>query len=191
MNRLTLIPACAIFALAQAAHAQIVCNNLGGQRYCTDASNVPGYGGSSAPLGGSTTVIRNYDGSHTTINQLEGTTVIRNPDGSRSTINQLDGSTIIRDSNGNRSTITPLGGGTVIRSNNGGGTTTINQLGGGTVLRSNEGTTTYTPLGGVNGGTVLRSNEATVNGLGNAPIRNGGGSGLGRCTQMGTTVACD
>lgn len=165
-----------VFALLSgSAFAQVICSNLSNGTYCDGAN---GYSGATPLSGGSTTIIRNSDGSRSTINSLDGgTTIIRNSDGSRSTINQLDGSTIIRNSDGSRSTVTPLGGGTVIRNSDGSHSTIV-------------------PLGnpGYNGG--------GYNGGGNSGFGNqgAGSAGIGgfnnnngnsRCTRLGMTTSCD
>ena len=150
------------------AGAQYVCNYVGGTRVCSDASS--GYSSSATPLGGGTTIIKNSDGSSSTINRLDGTTIIKNSDGSSTRVNRLDGSTLIRNSDGSRSTITPLGGGTVIRNSNG-SSSTIVPLGGGTVVRNSDGS------------------SSTINNLGNPGLR---GSGPAQpCNQFGMTVTCD
>jgi hypothetical protein len=151
---------------AGSACAQVICSNLSNGTYCDGAG---GYSSATPLGGGSSTIIRNSDGSRSTINNLDGGTIIlRNSDGSRSTINRLDGSTVIRSSDGSHSTITPLGGGTVIRSSDGSSSTIV-------------------PLGnpGYNGGA---GNSGFGNsGLGSG-LNNGGGS---RCVRMGMTTSCD
>lgn len=173
-----------ILPLCGPAFAQLICNDLGATRYCRD----PATGTTTTtPLsGGATTIIRNPDGSRTTVNQLDGTTIIREPGGARTTINQLDGSTVIRNPDGSHSTVTPLGGGTVIR-NADGSHTTVTPLGGGTVIRNPGGSTsTIVPLGGVNPPPSAGSGYGGLNSNNSMP-----GAGRSRCVQMGTSVNCD
>lgn len=95
----------AVFS-ASPAFAQVICSDLGNGTYCDGAN---GYSSATPLSGGSTTIIRNSDGSRSTINQLDGSTIIRNSDGSRSTVTPLGGGTVIRNSDGSHSTIVPLG----------------------------------------------------------------------------------
>ncbi|MDB5803867.1 MAG: hypothetical protein JWN73_1189 [Betaproteobacteria bacterium] len=175
--RLPQFAALAFALLSGSAFSQVICSNLSNGTYCDGAN---GYSSATPLSGGGSTIIRNSDGSRSTINNLDGTTIIRNSDGSRSTINRLDGSTLIRNSDGSHSTVTPLGGGTVIR-NSDGSSSTIVPLG-------NPGYNGFSGGGYNGGGNSGFGNQGTGNaGIGGFNNNNGNS----RCSRLGMTTSCD